>query len=150
MPNLTRTNSDNPDFIALVRCLDADLAERDGADHAFYAPYNQIDQIKQVVIASDEGRPVSCGAFKPYAPGVMEIKRMYTVPEARGKGLASQVLGELELWAAELGAKKCLLETGQKQPEAIRLYEKNGYHVIPNYGQYAGVDNSVCFEKQVG
>jgi len=72
---------------------------------------------------------------------------MYTLPGSRGKGIASQVLAELERWAAELSYEKCLLETGKRQPEAIALYKKRGYRLIPNYGQYAGVENSVCFEK---
>ena len=72
---------------------------------------------------------------------------MYTVPAARSRGLASKLLGELENWAKELSYKRCLLETGLKQNEAIGLYTKNGYKIIANYGQYAGVENSVCFEK---
>ena len=72
---------------------------------------------------------------------------MYTVPESRGKGIATKVLIELENWASELGYEKCILETGKRQPEAIRLYTKNGYKLIPNYGQYVDMDNSVCFEK---
>ena len=72
---------------------------------------------------------------------------MYTPPESRGKGVASKVLTELETWAAEMSYEKCILETGKKQPEAIGLYKKNGYMLIPNYGQYAEVENSVCFEK---
>ena len=79
----------------------------------------------------------------------MEIKRMYTSPEFRGKGAATRILRELENWAAELSCKKCILETGKRQPEAIRLYQRNGYLPIPNYGQYAGIENSVCFEKQL-
>jgi GNAT superfamily N-acetyltransferase len=74
---------------------------------------------------------------------------MYTNPEKRKLGLASQMLHELELWAKESGYGKCVLETGKKQPEAIALYEKNGYRMIPNYGQYIGVENSVCFEKKL-
>jgi GNAT superfamily N-acetyltransferase len=74
---------------------------------------------------------------------------MYTLPEMRGQGVAGQVLSALEDWACELGYEKCVLETGKKQPEAIRLYEKSGYRRIQNYGQYAGVENSVCFEKIV-
>ena len=74
---------------------------------------------------------------------------MYTLPSMRGKGIASKILKELETWAAELSYKKCVLETGKKQPEAIQLYQNNGYHSIPNYGQYAGIDNSVCFEKEL-
>jgi GNAT superfamily N-acetyltransferase len=79
----------------------------------------------------------------------MEVKRMYVPLEHRSQGIASLVLQELENWAKELGYKKCILETGKKQPEAIRLYEKCGYKSIPNYGQYAGVENSVCYEKVV-
>ena len=77
----------------------------------------------------------------------MEVKRMYTLPEYRGKGLAAMVLSDLEKWASELAYKRCVLETGKRQPEAIKLYEKNGYQVTPNYGQYIGIENSVCFEK---
>ena len=149
MITIIRTNSDNRDFIQLVKHLDAELAERDGKDHSFYAQFNKIDKIKHVVIAYDDEQPVACGAIKEYAPGVTEVKRMYTSPESRGKGIASEVLMELETWASELSYAKCILETGKKQPEAIRLYEKNGYRVIPNYGQYAGIENSVCFEKQL-
>lgn len=147
MITISRTNSHNPDFIALVQKLDAELAERDGADHSFYAQFNKIDAIKYAVVAYENGVPAGCGAIKEYAPQTVEIKRMYTVPGNRGKGIAKKVLSELESWAADLGCEKCVLETGKKQPEAIELYSNSGYSVIPNYGQYTGVDNSVCFEK---
>jgi putative acetyltransferase len=149
MISIIRTNSENQDFIQLVGHLDADLAERDGKDHSFYAQYNKIDKIKCVVVAYEDDEPVGCGAIKEYAPGTMEVKRMYTTPESRGKGVASQVLHALEAWAAELSYEKCILETGKKQPEAIGLYQKNGYKIIPNYGQYAGIENSLCFEKHL-
>lgn len=149
MIKVIRTNSDNPDFIELVRHLDKELAERDGDEHSFYAQFNKIAKIKFVVVAYDDDKPLGCGAIKEYAPGVMEIKRMYTDPVSRGKGVASRVLSELETWAKELNYQTCILETGKKQPEAIALYEKNGYRIIPNYGQYAEVENSLCFEKQV-
>ncbi len=146
---IIRTNSDNPDFIHLVKQLDADLAERDGSEHDFYAQFNKIDKIKHVVVAYDRRVPVSCGAIKQYDDAAMEVKRMYTLPESRGKGIASLVLNALEEWAKELSYTKCVLETGKKQPEAIALYTKNGYAVIPNYGQYEGIENSVCFEKKL-
>ena len=146
---IIRTNSDNQDFIELVKHLDADLAERDGAEHSFYAQFNKIDKIKYVVVAYENSKPMSCGAIKEYAPNTMEIKRMYTLPESRGKGIATKVLSELEIWATELSYEKCILETGKKQPEAIGLYKKNGYKLIPNYGQYAEIENSLCFEKHI-
>jgi GNAT superfamily N-acetyltransferase len=144
---IIRTNSGNKDFISLVKELDVYLAEKDGAEHPFYAQYNKLDSIKHVVLAYENSQAVSCGAIKEFTPGVMEVKRMYTLPSARGKGHAGVVLAELEKWAAELGGTKCILETGKKQTEAIQFYHKNHYRPIPNYGQYAGVENSLCFEK---
>jgi GNAT superfamily N-acetyltransferase len=87
--------------------------------------------------------------MKEFSPNIMEVKRMYTLPECRGKGIAAKILNELEKWATELSCKKCVLETGKKQPEAVALYKKNGYKLIPNYGQYAGIENSLCFEKEL-
>ncbi|WP_202409532.1 GNAT family N-acetyltransferase [Hufsiella arboris] len=149
MITFLRTDSNNPDFVSLVRELDADLAIRDGDEHAFYSQFNKIDLIKHVVVAYEDAVPLACGAIKQFDDASMEVKRMYTSPGYRSQGVASKVLGELEKWAAELAYKKCVLETGVRQPEAIALYKKNGYQVIENYGQYAGVENSVCFEKKL-
>jgi GNAT superfamily N-acetyltransferase len=147
MISLIRTKANHPDFISLVRMLDAELAEIDGSDHSFYDQFNKLDGIKHAVIAYENNKPVSCGALKEFSPGITEVKRMYTLPAYRGKGIATTVLTELEQWAAELSFSKCILETGKRQPEAIRLYQKNRYIQIPNYGQYKDDDNSVCFEK---
>jgi len=149
MIKLVRTDSINADFISLVSMLDNDLSGRDGEEHSFYAQYNKIDKINHIIIAYVNGTPVGCGAVKHFEPGTMEVKRMFVIPENRGVGIASQVLHELEVWAKELLYIKCVLETGKRQPEAIRLYQKNGYTRIPNYGQYIGKDNSVCFEKSL-
>lgn len=149
MITLTRTTSDNTDFQALVRELDIDLKVRDGDDHAFFAQYNKIDMIKHVVVAYDGNEPVGCGAVKQYDEDTMEVKRMFVPLHRRGKGIASLVLQELEKWTKELNYKKCILETGEKQPEAIQLYKKNQYAIIPNFGQYADVESSVCFEKEL-
>jgi putative acetyltransferase len=146
---IIRTDSENEDFGELVRLLDKDLAIRDGADHSFYAQFNKIDAIKNVVVAYQNEFPVGCGAFKKYDEETVEIKRMFVRPEYRGKGIAGTVLTELENWAITLGFKFAVLETGKKQPEAIRLYEKSGYELIPNYGQYAGIENSVCMKKSL-
>jgi GNAT superfamily N-acetyltransferase len=149
MITINRTDSDHPHFRELVRQLDLDLAERDGKDHAFYAQFNKVDMIKHVVLAYDGDKPVGCGAIKPYGADTMEVKRMYVLPGDRGKGIATTILTALEQWSMELSCEKCILETGKRQPEAIRLYQKNGYRVIPNYGQYVNAGNSVCFEKEL-
>lgn len=149
MIQIVRSNSDHPDFQTLVKALDIDLKIRDGDEHAFFAQYNKIDAIKYVVVAFENGLAVGCGAIKAYSDTTMEVKRMYVLPEQRGKGIASMVLQELEKWCKELNYNKCILETGKKQPEAIQLYLKNNYQTIPNFGQYAGVESSVCFEKTI-
>jgi GNAT superfamily N-acetyltransferase len=146
---LLRTDSDNTDFRDLVALLDADLRIRDGVEHDFYAQFNKIDKIRNALVAYENETAVSCGAFKEYAAGVAEIKRMFVLPDLRGRGIAQKILSELENWAKELNFSECILETGLKQPEAIRLYQKSGYELIPNYGQYAGVENSVCMRKAV-
>jgi putative acetyltransferase len=149
MITLRRTDSDDPDFKALVKLLDTDLAVRDGADHGFYSQFNKIDKIRHAVVCYETGRPIGCGAIKAFGDEAMEVKRMYVSPDGRNKGIATRVLTELETWAFELGYAKCVLETGKRQPEAIALYEKNGYQRTENYGQYVGVENSVCFEKNL-
>lgn len=142
-----RTNSQNKDFLKLVKELDEDLKIRDGEEHAFYAQFNKTDKIKYSILAYDHGIPVGCGAIREYSRDTMEVKRMYVVPDKRERGIASAILNQLEQWAIEFGYRKCLLETGINQPEAIAMYKKNGYLIVPNYGQYKNVENSICFEK---
>jgi len=146
---ITRTNSTDPDFLKLVSLLDADLAIRNGDKHDFYSQFNTLDKIKHVVVAYEDGEPAGCGAIKEFAPNTMEVKRMFVVPSHRRKGIAENVLRELENWASELSYSKCILETSLKQQEAIGLYRKRGYQLIPNFGQYVGVGNSICFVKQI-
>ena len=144
-----RTNSEHGDFIQLVARLDNLLAEMDGRDHDFYDQFNKINNIRNVVLVYEDNLPVSCGAIKEFDPETMEVKRMFTSDSHRGKGFATQVLTELERWALELGYSKCVLETGKRLPDAVRLYEKSGYRQIPNYGQYIQMENSICFEKKL-
>ena len=144
-----RTNSEDAIFQALVKELDAELKIRDGEEHSFYAQFNKIDKIKHVVLVFEMGMPVGCGAVKHYSSDTMEIKRMFVQKDKRGKGIASVVLKELETWCMELGYGRCILETGIKQLEAIRLYEKCDFKPIPNFGQYENAANSVCFEKLI-
>ncbi len=106
-----------------------------------------MNKIKYAIVAYENNVALGCGAIKEVDNSTMEVKRMYSIPESRGKGVATQIPIELESWAKELFYTRCILETGKRQPEAINLYKKNGYKLIPNYGQYAGVENSLCFEK---
>lgn len=144
---LKRVSHDDDAFIALVKLLDADLAFRDGADNAFYAQFNGPEDLHHAVVLYVDGQPAACGAIKTYDPASAEVKRMFTLPKFRGRQLGAKVLKELEDWAADLGYARCILETGLRQPEAIRLYEREGYERIANYPPYEGIENSVCFQK---
>ena len=149
MLNLVRTNSTHKDFITLIKDLDAYLSITDGDEHAFYDQFNKVDKINHVVIAYENEIPIGCGAIKKFSADSMEVKRMYTSPAGRKKGVATAILKNLEYWAKDLGYTKCVLETGKRQLDAIALYQKVGYQTIPNYGQYIGIDNSVCFAKDL-
>ncbi len=146
---IKRTTSENEHFRKLVRELDADLAVKNGDMHDFFSQFNKIDLINHVVIAFEGETPIAIGAIKAYDTKSAEVKRMFVLPVCRGKGVASKVLEELENWAKELGYTKCVLETGAHMIDAVSLYKKNGYLVTPNYGQYIGVEDSVCFEKEL-
>jgi GNAT superfamily N-acetyltransferase len=147
MITLKRTNSDDIDFINLVVLLDRDLKIRDGEDHAFYNQFNKTDAIKHVIIFYENDIAVGCGAFREKKEDTVEIKRMFVHPDYRKKGIASSVLAALEVWAKEVHYNYTILETGKNQPEAINLYQKQGYHIIPNYPPYETMDNSVCMKK---
>ena len=147
--NSVRTSSTDQDFIALVKLLDQELAIVDGDDHAFYHQFNSINVLKHTIVLYENNIPVGCGAIKKFDDTSAEVKRMYTLTETRGKGVATKVLLELEKWAKELNYKYTILETGKRLPDAIALYQKNGYEIIPNYGQYVGIENSVCFRKEL-
>lgn len=149
MLRLIRTTYKNPDFLPLIRLLDAYLAEKDGDDHDFYHQFNGVEGLDFIVLAYTDNIATGCGAIKEFDDHSMEVKRMFVLPKFRGKSVGGAILNELEAWASELGYLNCILETGKRQPEAIQLYKKKGYHIIPNYGQYQDMENSVCFKKQV-
>ncbi len=147
MIEIKRTDSNDIDFQNLVKQLDGDLENFYEAEQNIYKEHNKIDKIKHVIVVYEDNKPVGCGAIKAYSENMMEVKRMFVPATNRGKGIASIILDELECWSRELNCYTCILETLKSKPDAIRLYEKNGYKIIPNFGQYETLENSVCFEK---
>ncbi|PKF72369.1 GNAT family N-acetyltransferase [Chryseobacterium sp. PMSZPI] len=145
--NIYRTDSSNIDFQNLVKHLDATLASHNGDEHDFFDQFNKIDTIKHCIVVYIDEVPAACGAIKPFSKSIVEIKRMYTDPAFRKRGLASAIVKELENWAKDLGFEKAILETSQDLKTAISVYEKGGFYKIPNYGQYVNVNTSVCYEK---
>ena len=143
---LVRTTSDNLDFKKLSALFDEYLVDIDGDERDFFAFYNNV-KLDNVLVVYEDGLAVGCGAFKKHDDNTAEIKRMYVLPDQRGKGIASLLLTELESWAKEQGFSSYILETSPKLTSAVALYKKTGYHLIPNYGQYIGVENSICMKK---
>ena len=146
MQTLFRTTSHHSDFQKLTSLFDEYLIDIDGDEKDFFAHFNQI-YIDNVIICYENDVPVGCGAFKKSDTQVAEIKRMFVPEQHRGKGIALNILSELEIWARELNHTSCILETSFKLENAIALYKKLGYEFIPNYEPYIGVESSVCMKK---
>ncbi len=122
---IKRTTSQNEDFLKLVSLLDQTLRIADGDEHQFYAQFNKIDTIKNVVVIYENEVAIGCGAFKEYDSKTVEIKRMFVIPESRSRGVAGKILKELEDWAIELNYSEFVLETGKSFESAISLYKKS-------------------------
>jgi putative acetyltransferase len=139
----------------LIRALNAELEDRYPEDGANFFRLN-ADEVAEgrggFFIAYLAGEPVGCGAVRRTEPGVAEIKRMYVAPSARGQGVGRLILETLEEEARRLGARRLVLETGPRQPEAITLYERAGFIRIPLYGEYLHTPHpelSVCMAKDL-
>jgi putative acetyltransferase len=113
----------------------------DGAD--FLPPYGVF------LVAEVDGVAVACGGLRLLAPGVGEVKRMYASPAVRGRGLARHVLTALLEHARSVGLREVWLETGTLQPEAIALYESEGFTPIVSYGHYKDEPLSRCFARRL-
>lgn len=146
-----RTTGKDPDFIQLVTELDTYLSVVNGEADDFYKQFNVITTLQHVIVCYHNENPIGCGAFKDFEEDTtsVEIKRMYVKPEERGKQLGTRILRELEIWAKELQFLSCVLETDGTMRDAVALYRKNNYRIIPNYGAYKSVKTSMCFKKQL-
>lgn len=151
MPKITftKTDSTNADFQELVAHLDHYLKEINGEHDAFFSKHNTLDALSHVLVVYSEGKPIGCGAFKPYSEKEAEIKRMFVLEEFRGQGLGRKILKNLEYWAEESNFDFCILETSKEMPRAIKLYQKAGYSSISNYEPYKDVESSICMKKWV-
>lgn len=147
--DLKRTDSENEDFLKLVIELEKHLTNADEKAHSECKQYNKLETIKYVIVAYINGKAIGCGAIREYDTDLVEIKRMFVSINARGQSVGSKILAELEVWAKDLGFKNTILETGEMLPEAIRLYKRNNYIQIPSYGQYQGMEKSICFTKKL-
>lgn len=145
------TNGENPDFIGLCHDLDDFLNELVGGEknRAEYIQYNKLDDIHDVIVAYDEDTPVGSAGFKKYDDECAEVKRVFIKREYRGKGISKKLMELLEERAKNKGYKYLILESGEPLAAAMSLYRKIGYKVVPNYGQYKDMPDSVCMKKEL-
>lgn len=145
------TNGGNSDFIELCHSLDNFLNELVGGEEnrAEYIPYNQLDDIHDVIVAYDDDIPVGIVSFKKYNDECAEVKRVFIKQEYRGRGISNKLMELLEKVAREKGYQYLILESGEPLVAAMALYRKKGYKVIPNYGQYKDMPDSICMKKKL-
>ncbi len=142
---------ESSDAQSLIRALDGYLSN-------LYPPEDNFTHVATeelrgergaFLVARDDGVAVGCGAIRRLSPSTAEVKRMFVVPGNRGRGVGKAILDELVSWAAAAGVSTVVLETGERQEEAVRLYERFGFSPIPCFGAYADSAQSVCYEKAI-
>lgn len=146
---IKRTTANDADFQLLVKNLDHELWNELKEDQATYDQYNNVIDIPTAIVVYHNEQPVASGCFKEFDEETVEIKRMFVQKEHRGKGLSKKILSELEQWAKEKNYRFSVLETSIHFTTARNLYTTNGYKIIPNYGQYADLPESVCMQKEL-
>ena len=160
MTTIERVPWDDPRAVALRAAMDVDMHHRYGTGSEAEAPeitaergrvlsVDPADVISSVLALDDDGTPIGHIAARRFR-GEVELKRLIVLDRARGKGAATALLAECESIGREVGAARLILQTGDKQPEAVALYEKTGWTRIPIYGDYAAtIPRSICFERSL-
>lgn len=146
-----RTDGRNQDFIENCRLLDMDLDRRVGKKikRDKYHKYNLLDEIQEAIVVYEDDKAVGGGAIRRYDDENIELKRVFVHPEYQGRGIGSELVSLLIEWATELGYKRMILETGELLAESCAVYKKLGFQVIPNYGPYVDMPESLCMAKDL-
>ena len=146
-----RKDGKNKDFIENCRLLDMDLDRRVGKKikRDKYTKYNQLDEINEAIVVYDGNRAIGGGAIRRYDDENVELKRVFIHTEHQGQGIGSKLVSLLIEWAIELGYKRMILETGELLVESCAVYNKLGFEVIPNYGPYVNMPESLCMAKDL-
>ncbi len=146
-----KTNGENEDFIQMCEKLDETLEKLVGAkiERSKYAQFNTTESISDAIVIYDNDTPVGSGAFRGYDNDTMELKRIYVDASYRGLGLSKELVRRLEADARIQGYRHAILETGELLEASVHLYQKLGYKVIPNYGPYEQMSESLCMHKKL-
>jgi N-acetylglutamate synthase and related acetyltransferases len=146
-----RTDGKDKDFIENCRLLDMDLDRRVGKKikRDKYKKFNRIDEIQQAIVVYEGNKAVGGGAIRRYNDEDIELKRVFVHAEYQGQGIGSKLVSLLIEWAEELGYQRMILETGELLAESCAVYKKLGFQVIPNYGPYVDMEESLCMAKEL-
>lgn len=146
-----RTDGKNEDFIENCRLLDEDLDRRVGKQikRDKYQKYNQLDEIQEAIVVYEGNKAVGGGAIRRYDAETIELKRVFVHNEYQGQGIGSRLVQILIDWAIELGYQRMILETGELLAESCAVYQKLGFQVIPNYGPYVNMPESLCMARDL-
>ncbi len=146
-----RTDGTDKDFIENCRLLDMDLDRRVGKEikRDKYIKYNRLDEIKEAIVVYEDDKVIGGGAIRRYDDENIELKRVFVHTEYQGRGIGSRLVSLLIEWAMELGYKRMILETGELLAESCAMYKKLGFKVIPNYGPYVDMPESLCMAKNL-
>lgn len=146
-----RTDGRNKDFIENCRLLDIDLDRRVGRiiKRDKYKKFNGLDEIRHAIVVYQGDMPVGGGAIRRYDGENIELKRVFVHTEYQGQGIGSRLVSLLIDWAVELGYKRMILETGELLAESCAVYGKLGFKIIPNYGPYVNMPESLCMAKDL-
>ena len=145
------TDGRNDDFVMLCHKLDEYLNEIVGGEkqRKEYVQYNALEDIHDVILIYDDKRPIACAGFKLYDGDIAEVKRVFLIAEYRGKGISKLLMSALEDKAKRQGYSSLILETGKPLTSAMGLYQKIGYRIVDNYGQYKDMRESICMRKDI-
>jgi putative acetyltransferase len=147
---ITRTDTLDSKIKELIKELDEELRGHYGDAQDSYTPHNDVSKGFSAILIEQNEEPIGCGAFKQYNETSGELKRIFIKHKARGQGISKVLVKALEEWMLEKNLSIAVLETGNKQIEALGLYEKLGYQRMPNYGVYVGMEaTSICMKKDL-
>lgn len=149
--HFVKTNGKDENFVKLCRKLDDQLNANVGevTQKKQYDKFNGLEHIHDVFIVYEGDKAIGCGSYKAYDEESAELKRVFLDQCARGKGIAKELLRRLEADARINGFRYMVLETGAVLKDAIGLYTKSGYKVIPNYGPLTDLPQSICMRKKL-
>ena len=137
------------DFITLTNELDQEFTDKNGEKQKIYDQYNKVDAIKDIIVAYDNDKAIGCGSIKRYEDTTYEVKRMYVQKGYRGQAISKKILRRLEEEARKKGIETLILETSKTFTEAVSLYKRMGYKETEQYGQYKGLELSLCMRKEL-